>query len=566
MYCLLLLLLFSWPLLAHQSSTTSSGNHLYWVNKNVPLEITSNTSDLSSSTVSGIIQDSMNEWNLASEAKVNASSASLNRIKFSHDFSIYGSAVIGLTEINYNSAGAIQKATILLNDNFIFTSNPGASSVGSVFLGDVVTHELGHFLGLDHSEVLKSSMFYSSFPGQSTLADDDKSGIRQKYGASLGRIQGRVLGGNHIGVLGVHVQVISRETGETIGVVTDETGYFSISGLALNNSYYLYTSPVKKIDSLPGYYANVQTEFCPGSYVGSFFTPCGSDHDGYPQPLTLTSHKTTLDVGSVTINCSLRADNDYSYQKVQSVFAPVNIWESYENDIHEKAFVGYFTQSTSWSKWETLKADLSGVSLSAFSSNFLKLKLITHQFGNLMEYQMRVFQNGLLIADETLSTSFSLGTFDTDLAVSSLLSTTPSENVFAIEIRGRKLTNSLVDKTFPSPGQFATEGHMPYLLLLGISQGATGASAAPLFNNVQLLSDNSSCLDAPFTYQVNKSNVLTESEINPHGGEMGAVGAACGTIDPPNSGPGSSLPLLVTGFTLSLFMGLVSKKAKNILS
>jgi hypothetical protein len=565
MYCLLLSLLFSLPLLAHQSSTTSSGNHLYWANKNIPLEISSNTSDLSSSSVSSLILNSMNEWNLASTAKVNPSSTSANHIKFTHDFSIYGSAVIGLTEINYNSSGAIQKATILLNDNFVFTSNPNTVDTGTIYLGDVVTHELGHFLGLDHSEVLKSSMFYTSFPGQSTLADDDRSGIKQKYGASLGRIHGKVLGGNHIGVLGVHVQAISRKTGETIGTVTDETGYFSLSGLELNNSYYLYTSPIKKIDSLSGYYANVQNEFCPGSYVGSFFTPCGSDHDGYPQPLALTASKATLDVGSVSINCSLRANNDYSYQKVQTIFNPISIWESYENAIREKAFVGYFTQTASWSKWETLKADLSGIPLSAFSSSFLNLKLIANQFGNLMEYQMRVYQDGLLIADKTISPSF-LGIYENDLSVSSLLSANASENNFEIEIRARKLTSSLVDKTFPSPSQFTTESHMPYLLLLGISEGSTATSATPVLNNVQFLSDNDSCLDAPFTYQVNKSTVLSENGITARSDEGGPIGAACGTIDPPDSGPGSSLPLLVAGFTLSFLLGLLSKKAKNILS
>lgn len=564
MYGLLLSLLLSWPLLAHQSSTTSSGNHLYWTNKNIPLEINSNSSDLPASTISSLIQGSMNEWNLASTAKVNPSSASVNQIKFSHDFSIYGSAVIGLTEINYNSSGAIQKATILLNDNFVFTSTPNTPS-GTIYLGDVVTHELGHFLGLDHSEVLKSSMFYTSFPGQSTLADDDKSGIKQKYGASLGRIHGKVLGGNHIGVLGVHVQAISRKTGETIGTVTDETGYFSISGLELNNSYYLYTSPIKKIDSLPGYYANVQNEFCPGSYVGSFFTPCGSDHDGYPQPLALTATQSTLDVGSVSINCSLRANNDYSYQKVQATFAPISIWESYESAIREKAFVGYFTQTATWSKWETLKADLSGVPLSVFNSSFLNLKLIANQFGNLMEYQMRVYQDGFLIADKTISPTL-LGSYENDLFVSTLLSSNPSENTFELEIRARRLADSLVDKTFPSPGQFTTEAHMPYLLMLGISEGSTVTSATPIFNSVQFLSDNASCLDAPFTYQVNKSSVLSEREITASNSEAGPIGAACGTIDPPSSGPSSSLPLLVTGFSLSLLLGLLSKKAKNILS
>jgi predicted Zn-dependent protease len=239
---------------------TPSGAELFWANPNVPVKISTNTTDLSAVQTVNIISDSMNQWNQNSPAQILNSSSSTNKIEFVSDFP-YGSAVLGLTELSYNSNGAIQKASILLNDDYTFKANPGLYGAGEVYLGDVVTHEIGHLFGLSHSEVLNSSMFYSSYSGQSSLSSDDKSGIRAKYGQNYGTITGFVKGGSSIGVLGVHVQAISRKTGESIGAISDETGSFVVSGLDLNDTYYIYTSPIKNPNSLPGYFANVQNEF-----------------------------------------------------------------------------------------------------------------------------------------------------------------------------------------------------------------------------------------------------------------------------------------------------------------
>lgn len=559
-------LLFVTSIWAHQSSTTSSGKPLYWADKNVPIQINPQTADLSSSIVRTIISDSMNEWNSASSASARAVSSSKNQIRFTDNFSIYGSAVIGLTEISYNSSGVIQKASILLNDNYKFTSTPNSFADGSVYLGDVVTHEMGHLFGLSHSEVLNSSMFYSSFPGQSSLSLDDKSAIRQKYDFSGGTISGRVLGGDGIGVLGVHVQLVSRKSAEVIGAVSNQDGHFSISGLDLNNSYYLYTSPIKDKSSLPNYYSNVQTDFCPASYVGSFFSACGSEFDGFPQAITLNEQKPSINVGAVTINCSLRANDDYSYQKIQSTFAPVTIWESFEEDVHEKSFVGFFNPSSDWSQWERLKADLSGVPVTSFSPRYLKLNFLAHPFGNLMEYQMRVFQNGNEIAHEMMQESSLLGTFNNDMNVTQPLSSIASENVFEIEIRARTLNDAQIFLTYPSWVQYGSDSHMPYLLMLGIQEGASKASALPMFNSVQRVSDNESCLDAPFTYAVTKSDELDSKTIDRSTASSEFGSASCASTEPPDEGPHSSLMLLSIGFFLSLMLGQITKKTKNFLS
>jgi predicted Zn-dependent protease len=560
----IVLLLFSHWAFAHQSSITPAGRELFWPVPNVPIHVRTNTTDLPAATISSIIQNSMNEWNSTGVINVSAENSSNNEIRFSSNFSIYGSAVIGVTEISYNNAGAINKAVIILNDSYTFSSLQNNHGGGSIYLGDVVTHELGHLFGLNHSEVLKASMFYTSFPGQSTISADDRSGILQKYGGGQGSILGSVRGGNQVGVLGVHVQAISRKTNEVIGVITDENGNFKITGLDINDSYFIYTSPIKNLESLPGYFANVQNEFCPGSYSGSFFSACGREYEGFPQAITLRPGSETVDVGIITINCGLKANEEYSYQKIQSTFSPVEIWYPEEGNLREKAFVGYFMKRNvdGWTEWESLKADLSGVPTGA--GRYLQVSFLAHPFGNLLEYEMRLLQNGSLVAVANISSSPLLGIFDIDMKRAISLSQTPVSNIFEIQIRAKKLANSKIPFTFPSPAQFTSDKHLPYLLILGIWEGST-----PLLNSQSFLSDNESCLDAPFTFKVSQTRALNDRTIATAGdGDASKVTAAsCGSIDSPRGGgPGNSLPLLVLGFGIAIMAGQLGKKSKNFLS
>ncbi len=294
---------------AYQSSLNSGGKALTWPTTTIPLKVTPNTADMASATATNLIQQSVNEWNTHSGTDIATTNSALSEISFKSDFSIYGPGVIGVTELTYTSGGSIQQAKVYLNDNYDFRTSPGLYSSGEVFLGDVVTHELGHLFGLSHSEVLDASMFYAAFSGQSTLSADDKAGIRGKYSSGFGSISGTVKGGDNIGVFGVHVIAFSRETGDSVGVFTDSNGQFSIKGLDLEDSYYLYTAPIKNAASLPGQFANIQNDFCPASFVGGFFEACGKEHEGFPQAITLSSGTATaVNVGDVTINCSLKAN------------------------------------------------------------------------------------------------------------------------------------------------------------------------------------------------------------------------------------------------------------------
>lgn len=577
MYLGICLVLFSFVSWSHQTSLTPSGKELFWSNPSVPMVIKTNTSDMSSSQVQTIIQNSMNQWNLSSTAKVNSVSSSINEIRFVSNYP-YGSAVLGVTELSYNSSGAIQKAVISLNDDYDFQETEGLYPAGQVFLGDVVTHELGHLFGLSHSEVLNSSMFYSSFSGQSTVAFDDKTGLRKKYDTDFGSITGYVKGGDNIGVLGVHVQAISRTTGQASGVISDENGYFSLDGLDLEDTYYLYTAPIKNANSLPGYFSNFQTDFCPASYVGSFFTACGSEKSGKPYGLNLSYAQPLIDVGTVTINCSLRADSAYNQEKLQSSFTPIIVYDYSVDQKYEKSFVGWFrnssssdwvnpgwfTSSNNWSKTDRLKVDLTGFNELSGTIKFLKVALVSYPFGSQLEYEMSVNMNGVTISDAGREREYSeiTETYETDFSSYLQLSSNSAINNFEINIHSRVLSSSYIAQTFPSFKQFTSDQYLPYLFVASIWE-LTPQGLRPIMDSGANLSDNASCLDAPFTYPVARARTISESSSSV---EATAGGAACGTIDPPDGGPGGSLPLMLTGFLMALVSSSLLKYRKKFLS
>ncbi len=564
-FLLILILNFAW---AHQSSKTVTDKDLKWNYSIIPIRIEdTNTSGINAYQ---IIQESIQEWNNASALEISPSSNASNHIKFSNDFSIYGSAVIGITEVSYGTTGVINTATIILNeDHYNFKDTPGIAFGNTVYLKDVVTHELGHLLGLGHSEVLDASMFYANFPGQSDLSDDDVAGIRHKYSSGLGKVSGYIQGGHKVGVLGVHVQLISRSSGKIVSGISDETGYFEIGGLNLNETYYLYTSPLKKTEAISTHYSNVQSEFCPSSYLGSFFSPCGRQSDGLPQGINLSSDVPEIDLGVITINCSLRTQADYTFEKLQSSFNPITIFDYAKDQKNEKSYVGFFRSDelteTSFTQDDHFIIDLSGVSLPA--GKVLDLKLISQPLGHPIEYEMEVHHSGTEISGspfkmETISPA---GTLKLDVNASKALSVNPSQNIFELKIKARKLSYDYAydEAGFAIPDfqNFASKTHYPYLIIASLKQGLT-----PILDTGSVLSDNASCLDAPFTYAVKKTNDQSLDATTAPDSE-GALAAACATIDLGDGpGPGNFMMLLSMGFLFSLFALSLVKRAKNFLS
>ncbi len=108
----------------------------------------------------------------------------------------YGETTIALTSVSYNSrTGAIVDVDIELNGaDYVFTtldSPPCSSAMVSrhphcvaTDVSNTLTHEIGHFLGLDHSPVSESTLYASAPLGETskrTLAQDDIEGLCTLY-------------------------------------------------------------------------------------------------------------------------------------------------------------------------------------------------------------------------------------------------------------------------------------------------------------------------------------------------------------------------------------------------
>ncbi len=96
----------------------------------------------------------------------------------------FGSGVYALTLLAWNSrTGVLADADVLINDaGYHFCD--GACPVGQVDLLNTLVHEVGHFVGLDHSSVPTATMFASAEPGVTwmrSLEGDDLDGVCHAY-------------------------------------------------------------------------------------------------------------------------------------------------------------------------------------------------------------------------------------------------------------------------------------------------------------------------------------------------------------------------------------------------
>src|SRR5690606_18671915 len=101
--------------------------------------------------------------------------------------------------------------------------------------------------------------------------------------------------------------------------------------------------PVRNLNSLPTYFKGTRNNFCPASYVGSFFSRCGKEFEGRPLGIALSDTVTEVDVGVVTINCSLKSNLQYNDVKINNGSPVVSLFEFDPfNPEVTSSFVGWF--------------------------------------------------------------------------------------------------------------------------------------------------------------------------------------------------------------------------------
>ena len=110
----------------------------------------------------------------------------INLVVFRRSWRYQASALAVTTNIFDKATGRVVAFDLELNnDDYRYTVNgkPYAGQ-GTVDIQNTVTHEVGHVLGLDHSDVADSTMHPTASLGETskrTLEDDDKEGLCRIY-------------------------------------------------------------------------------------------------------------------------------------------------------------------------------------------------------------------------------------------------------------------------------------------------------------------------------------------------------------------------------------------------
>ncbi len=262
-----LLLAFVAGLLAHVRLVhPTNGNPLYWSNPaNVPIIINdAGSDDVPDWSDETALRMAIQRWNEiggtsatlvedaspASQARTDWMSSDIHLLYFdegnSSGYFPGFSGIVAITPVWFFSNGTISDADNLFNgEDHRFTTSQQSTRFD---IGDVATHELGHFLGLDHSAWAGATMYPYVDPSvilHRSLSEDEERGLRTAFpSGSFGQISGRVLrAAGSTAVAGAHV-VARDSAGRTAGsVLTNAAGYFVLRGLD-PDVYTVYAVPL----------------------------------------------------------------------------------------------------------------------------------------------------------------------------------------------------------------------------------------------------------------------------------------------------------------------------------
>jgi hypothetical protein len=208
-------------------------------------------------------------------------------------FSFYGSVLNSNGVLVYGT----QEADIAFNPLFNFSTS---GEIGKYDIQGVITHEIGHFLGLDHSGLVSSVMVpFSALSqlDQRTLTYDDIAGVMEIYPKNLpptGQIQGSVQTGQ-AAVFGAHVVAVDNGGTPIVSTLSQPDGSYLLRFIP-PGSYRVYAEPL----DLPVTRDNLGGGA--GGYYGTTRTNFGTTYFGDVAALGDASSVTVKANGTVTAN------------------------------------------------------------------------------------------------------------------------------------------------------------------------------------------------------------------------------------------------------------------------
>jgi len=253
----------------------SSAHRMKWATKTVRVSISTSLVSpspgiRSESDVMGAVRRALARWSAASDInfeEVSSTVQSISPISGGDGISLItvaetpeNMAILGTgdsparTRVFYDpETGEISEADIIINPQPLSPEGVPVQfstdgTPGTYDLESTLTHELGHLLGLEHSNVVGATMQ----PRQSvngtyklpalterTLSEDDRTRVAAIYGngKSMGAIEGRLthtfVAGGSLPVSGAHVWIEDSASGRVIAsTITSSNGTYQIEGVS----------------------------------------------------------------------------------------------------------------------------------------------------------------------------------------------------------------------------------------------------------------------------------------------------------------------------------------------
>ncbi len=197
------------------------------------------------SDVTGALRRALRRWSdvtgirfvEATSGTQNIARDSVNLISVATDNErLFGGERAGYTSVTYNPAdGALVEADIAISPLLPFSTD---GTYDTYDLESTFVHEIGHFLGLDHSAIVGATMqprqgrnYDERYTTARTLSDDDLAGIRVLYNRAAPRPTGALQGRINYGA-GAHVFVENAATGRVEGgALTKSDGSYLVDKL-----------------------------------------------------------------------------------------------------------------------------------------------------------------------------------------------------------------------------------------------------------------------------------------------------------------------------------------------
>jgi hypothetical protein len=182
---------------AYELKRTDAGASIRWARMPIPYHIADQGArDLGKAASTAAVHRSLSAWSAATDARITVRSMGTtsksigfipggenqNTIAFGRDAWAFEPEALAMTITAFRrDSGELVDADILVNERH-FTWGDADPSRND--LQNALTHEVGHFLGLAHSDDPEATMYASAVRGETvkrSLSDDDVAGARALY-------------------------------------------------------------------------------------------------------------------------------------------------------------------------------------------------------------------------------------------------------------------------------------------------------------------------------------------------------------------------------------------------